>query len=375
MKKWFRRIHLYLGLSSGLVIMVSCFTGAVLVFEEELQHAFHTERYDVQPLGRQLPLAILVDKLKQHEPKAIVTRAQVFTNPSKSVIISYNGGKKNQAFMNPYTGATIELYKYQDTFFYTMFALHRWLLGGAVGKMIVGVATLFFVFILITGIILWWPKTKRILFQRLKIKTDSGSKRFTHDLHIVLGFYSAIFLFVFAFTGLAWSFEWFNNGIYKVTNSPVKGPKPPQSILIGAKEKINLDFAYAVANKEMPEAVFYSLTLPKDSVEPFTISSLSTHAPHTSATDAIYLDQYSGKKIGQLYFTERSTGAQVRATFKPVHTGSIWGLPSKLIALIVCILGTSFPVTGTLIWINRTRKKKTISQQEENISETIIHRA
>jgi uncharacterized iron-regulated membrane protein len=44
MKKWFRRIHLYLGLSSGLVIMVSCLTGAMLVFEEEMQHAFHRER-------------------------------------------------------------------------------------------------------------------------------------------------------------------------------------------------------------------------------------------------------------------------------------------------------------------------------------------
>ena len=45
MKKWFRRVHLYLGLSAGLVITVSCFTGALLVFEEELQHAFHKDRY------------------------------------------------------------------------------------------------------------------------------------------------------------------------------------------------------------------------------------------------------------------------------------------------------------------------------------------
>lgn len=375
MKKWFRRIHLYLGLSSGLVIMVSCFTGAVLVFEEELQHAFHEQRYEVLPVGRQLPPTTLVAILKKQEPKAVVTRVQIFTNPSKSVIISYNGGKKNQAFMNPYTGAIIELYKYQDTFFYTMFALHRWLLGGDVGKMIVGVSTLLFVFILITGITLWWPKTRRILLQRLKIKTDAGSKRFTHDLHIVLGFYSAIFLFVFAFTGLAWSFDWFNKGIYKVTNSPVKGPKPPQSTIVEQQESIDLDVAYAAANAYMPSVAFYNINLPKDSVEPFTISSLSLNAPHTSATDAIYLDQYSGKKIGQLYFSERSTGAQVRATFKPVHTGSIWGLPSKLIALIVCILGTSFPITGTLIWINRTRKKKSITQSEQEISEAIIHRA
>ncbi|HYJ37964.1 MAG TPA: PepSY-associated TM helix domain-containing protein [Chitinophagaceae bacterium] len=375
MKKWIRRIHLYLGLSAGLVIMVSCFTGAVLVFEEELQHAFNRDRYDVKIEEKRLPIETLIGNLKEIEPKAAVTRVQVFTDPARSVVISYNGGKKSQAFINPYTGQVIELYKYQDTFFYTMFALHRWLLGGDVGKLIVGICTLVFVFILITGIILWWPKTRRILLQRLKIKSDAGGKRLTHDLHIVLGFYSAIFLFIFAFTGLAWSFEWFNKGIYKITNSPVKGPKPPQSTFHQGNKMIDLELALTESKQQMPEVVFYNINIPKDSTEAITVTSLSHSAAHSSATDAIYLDQYTGKKIGQLYFDQRSRGAQVRATFKPVHTGSIWGLPSKTIALVVCLLGTSFPITGTLIWINRTRKKKSVIQKEDKISEAIVHRA
>ena len=375
MKKWFRRIHLYLGLSAGLVIMVSCFTGAVLVFEEELQHAFHKERYDVKIEGSQLPVDSLLASLKEKEPKAEITRVQVFADSARSVVISYNGGKKNQAFINPYTAEVIELYKFQDSFFYTMFALHRWLLGGDIGKLIVGISTLVFVFILATGIILWWPKSRRILLQRLKIKSDAGGKRLTHDLHIVLGFYSAIFLFVFAFTGLAWSFEWFNKGIYKITNSPVKGPKPPQSTFVEGEKRIDLDRVLGEARQHTQGVVFYTINLPKDSIEAITISSLSNSAPHTSATDALYLDQYTGKKIGQLNFDDRSTGARVRATFKPVHTGSIFGLPSKIIALIVCLLGTSFPITGTLIWINRTWRKKSASLSEEKINETIIHRA
>jgi uncharacterized iron-regulated membrane protein len=48
-----------------------------------------------------------------------------------------------------------------------------------------------------------------------------------------------------------------------------------------------------------------------------------------------------------------------------VHVGSIWGLPSKIIAVIVCILGASFPVTGTILWLNRTRKKKNFLVKEE----------
>ena len=57
-------------------------------------------------------------------------------------------------------------------------------------------------------------------------------------------------------------------------------------------------------------------------------------------------------------FSERSLGARVRSSFKPVHTGSIWGTPSKVIAFVVCLFGASFPVTGVIMWLNRIRKKK-----------------
>jgi uncharacterized iron-regulated membrane protein len=50
-------------------------------------------------------------------------------------------------------------------------------------------------------------KTKAIFKQRLNIKFAAGWKRINHDLHIVLGFYTAIFLFIFAFTALAWVFS------------------------------------------------------------------------------------------------------------------------------------------------------------------------
>jgi uncharacterized iron-regulated membrane protein len=91
---------------------------------------------------------------------------------------------------------------------------------------------------------------------------------------------------------------------------------------------------------------------------------LSTDAVHETATDVLYLDQYSGEVVGQYLYSDRNTGAKVRATFRPVHVGSIWGLPSKIIALLVCLLGTSFPVTGVILWLNRTRKKKRKLERE-----------
>jgi uncharacterized iron-regulated membrane protein len=390
MKIFFRRIHLYLGLASGLVIMSCCLTGALLVFQKELEQAFHKERYFTEKGERKLSLDTLVAGVKKSYPQAKVNLVKIYASVERTVEvnISIAANKANTtlqkqaskkvesgvqqrapsltAFVDPYTGKIVELYNSREGFFYNVMALHRWLLGSnnGPGKFITGVATFIFLFILITGIILWWPKTKKILAQRLKVKSTVGWKRLNHDLHIVLGFYSAIFLFVFAFTALAWSFEWFNKGIYKVTSSSMKPPEPPSSALIENTKTIGFDLSHSIAKTKFRDKEFYTITTPKDSLSAIAITGLSTNAVHETATDVLYLNQYSGEVVGQYLYSDRNIGAKVRAAFRPVHVGSIWGLPSKIIALIVCLLGTSFPVTGVILWLNRTRKKKRKLERE-----------
>ncbi|GEO02460.1 membrane protein [Adhaeribacter aerolatus] len=406
MKKFFRVIHLYLSLAAGLVIAVVCFTGAVLVFEKELQEAFNPDRYYVTPSGKPLPLAQLVTGVQQEVPTGKVASVKVYTNPARTVEVGLmmpekqgegggghgpekaqadkaEAGKKgpggsgggeakksgggrpsHTAFVNPYTGHVQEVYTYRETFFYTMFALHRWLLGSqdGIGKLIVGVSTFIFLFILLTGIILWWPKTQKVLAQRLKVKLDGGWKRLNHDFHIVLGFYSAIFLFIFAFTGLAWSFKWFNDGIYKVTNSDMKPAEPPVSEYIVGASPVTLDAVLQTATQHIQNSDFYNISAPKDSAG---IYAINVHQPgrQESATDNYYIDQYSGQVIGSLKFDDKNLGQRVRSTFKPVHTGSIFGLPSKIVALITCLLGVTFPVTGVILWLNRLKKNRKKKQK------------
>lgn len=381
MKIFFRNIHLYLSLAAGLVILIACLTGAILVFEKDLQMALNKDRYYVTAGSRKLSPDLLVRAVTDSFPKAKINSIKLYADAERSAEVSVNfpGDKTRKSpkkdnsskpaapqrqpgftiFIDPYTGTILEKYSYQETWFYTVFSLHRWLLGGndSVGKYIVGVSTFIFLFILITGVILWWPKTRRILKQRVRIKWDAGWKRLNHDLHIVFGFYSCIFLFIFAFTGLAWSFEWFNDGIYKVTNSPLK-PKPaPKSAFVDGAARISFSKAFAAAQAIYPQAQFYNIQTPKDSAEAVSVSVLRKNPAHESATDAVYIDQYSGAVLGSLKYEERSIGARVRSTFKPVHTGSIWGTPSKIIAFIVCLFGVSFPVTGTVMWLNRLKKK------------------
>ncbi|MBK0403389.1 PepSY domain-containing protein [Adhaeribacter sp. BT258] len=407
MKNFFRDIHLYLSLAAGLVIAVLCFTGAALVFEKELQQTIYPERYLVKPATQRASLEEMVAVLKEKVPGAKVSGVKVYADPSRTVEINYldpkdqegkegkagkekadaktvgsegkkvgekaegkgdgkkdKGGKKEggkekttTAFMNPYSGELISLYSHRNSFFYTMFATHRWLLADDIGKMITGVSTLIFLFILLTGIILWWPKNKKILKQRLRFKWDGGWKRMNHDLHIVLGFYTAIFLFAFAFTGLAWSFKWFNDAIYVVTNSENKKPEPPKSTLAENTQTVSFDQILATIKTREPEAQFYSLNAPKEADGAFSVSALPQDPAHEKAANQYFFDQYSGNLLEQNLYADKNLGQRVRATFYPVHVGSIGGLPGRIIAFLACIAGVTFPISGIILWINRLRKK------------------
>ncbi|NVO85810.1 PepSY-associated TM helix domain-containing protein [Hymenobacter terrestris] len=417
MKTFFRNIHLYLSLASGLVIALVSLTGGLLVFEKELTQAWHSERYFVAPPAAsspRLPLSQLTAAVQTAKPGASITGLKVYADPTRTVEFSLAGapeggkeaaagaphpvenkaaeaaanGKAGKAdgkkiekgggrgptlFVNPYTAAVTGELNYRDTFFYTVMALHRGMVGGDIGKLIVGVSTVMFLFIIGTGLVLWWPASRKALRQRLNVKWDGSWKRLNHDLHVVLGFYAALLLFVFAFTGLAWSFEWFNKGIYAVTNSSMERPEPPVSavpLALAAPEVsaaaagLSPDAALARARQLAPQSVFYSLQLPKDSTASFKLATLRADATTDNMTDEVYLDQYSGEVVGAQTYEQRNLGQRVRGLFKPVHTGAIWGWPGKVVSLVACLLGFTFPITGTIMWLNRLKKnrKKTAKQ-------------
>ena len=384
MKVFFRNIHLYLSLACGLVIAIVCFTGATLVFEKEFQMLLYPERYHVTAGAARVPIGQMVAAVGGREAQAQVSGVKIYGDPARTVEVSYrkeeaprgegpgengkSGGKGggSQAFVDPYTGQVVGMQSQRSPFFFTMFSLHRWLLAGDAGKLIVGVSTVVFLFILLTGIVLWWPRNRKILRQRLRLKLDGGWKRINHDLHIVVGFYAAIFLFAFAFTGLAWSFQWFNDGIYWITGTENVRPEPPLSTPRDGAAAVTFDEVFAAARREVPEAEFYSLQAPKDAEGAFAVTVMPRDAAHERATDQLFFDQYTGTLLGKTRFADKNLGQRVRATFYPVHVGSIAGLPGRIVAFLACVAGVTFPVTGVVLWLNRLKKNARTDQRPRN---------
>ena len=402
MKNLFRNIHLYLSLTAGLIIMLSALTGAILVFEDEIDHALNKERFFVQAGTTKQPLNKLIETALATTPKAKLGMVKVYNDKNRTIEIGLiapekkpegsrserekapdtntdkqsrnKGGEKGSeggkmkkgpskpsifVYINPYTGKVIEVFNRRKSFFSQVEMLHRFLLtgNGGIGKTIVGISTFFFFFILITGIILWWPKNKKILKQRLKIKSDAGWKRLNHDLHLVTGFYSSLLLLIIVITGLVMSYNWINMGIFAITGSKMENAEPPVSIYQSGIKPVDINIVSSLAESQFTSSEFYMLRAPKDSLGIFTVSVLPFGAMET-ALDTYFIDQYSGKLIGSNKASEKNTGQRIRSYIKPIHTGAIYGLPTKILSFILCLLTLIFPVTGVIMWRNRVNGKK-----------------
>lgn len=385
LKSVLRTAHRWLGLGSGLLIVFVCLTGSLLAFEQELEQAGHPARYFVTPTAAPLPLARLVAAVRAHQPQARITGLKVYADPARTVEVSLAGGPgqgrpgagrpagKGQdkgagkdkdgggprLYLNPYTAVITGEVNPRDTFFHTVEQLHRGLVAGKTGKLVMGVNASILLFMLSTGLVLWWPATRRALGQRLRVQRGSSRKRLTYDLHVVLGFYTALFLLIMALTGVGMSFDWVGQGINQLTHSPLKRPEPPLSARpASGTAALQPEAALTVARREVSEAAFYQLQWPKEPTGSIRVTTLRPGRTPENATDELYLDQYSGRVIGRQSYEQRSVGQRIRGLFKPVHTGAVFGWPTKALSLVVSLLGATFPVTGTLLWLNRRRKTR-----------------
>ena len=84
----------------------------------------------------------------------------------------------------------------------------------SVGKVIVGISTLLMVVVLVSGVIVWIPKGRKALKNRLRVSFSKGWRRFLYDSHVSLGIYVVLFLLLMALTGLTWSFDWYRDMAY-----------------------------------------------------------------------------------------------------------------------------------------------------------------
>ncbi|WEK35650.1 MAG: PepSY-associated TM helix domain-containing protein [Candidatus Pseudobacter hemicellulosilyticus] len=102
----------------------------------------------------------------------------------------------------------------------------------------------------------------------------------------------------------------------------------------------------------------YTLMLPADSTAVVNISKTKVGFFAPAAADRVILDQYSTKVLKKEIFTEKPFNERVAGSIKAIHVGNVYGGFTKLLYFLACLIATSLPITGTMIWLNKMKKKK-----------------
>ncbi|MCW3465074.1 PepSY-associated TM helix domain-containing protein [Chitinophaga nivalis] len=364
-KKITGQLHLWLGLASGLVVFIVTVTGSMLVFEKELDPLINKDRYFVahQPGEARLSLDSLLRQVARAQPALQVTRLEIETHDPDRPLMLLATRKKElyRMAVDPYTAKVVSVIPEDKRFFSIIVHLHRYLLAGKTGKAITGVSCIIFICLIISGLILWWPKKWKGLKQRLSIKNSGNRKRFIWDLHAVGGFYIHALILVIALTGLTWSYKWFNNGIFLVMDGkPPAANKAPANRVMQAAGDGFYESLYNKANVALPYNGRVTLLIPAGDSTAVTVSKENHEAAVPNVVDFLYYEKGTGTLLKAMPYAKQTAGMKVRRMIYPIHTGSIFGWPTKLLAFFSCLFAASLPVTGLLVWLNR-RKKKTKS--------------
>ncbi|MEM9300303.1 MAG: PepSY-associated TM helix domain-containing protein [Bacteroidota bacterium] len=376
LKKLVGQVHLWLGLTSGLVVIILGITGCILVFEKEIKSIVYSDIYyvdaaqnDSKPVSELVKAAknsltgdLPITDIRIHPEQNRSVKFYAFKTNTENGLWYWDTRKFFTLYVNPYTSNVLKVRNADFEFFFLIEQLHySLLLKPTIGKPIIGTATIIFIIMLITGLILWWPKNKKALKMNtwFQWKSDTKWRRKTYDLHNIVGFYSMFFVIFIALTGLVWAFEWFDNGVQWIANGgkTIKKERVEvRSFPTPFATTDPLDVAYHYLKNTHPEAKVFYLSIPQDST-----GTIRSFVDYTDNRKDIILqfNQYNGKLLHTgTSWEEKSNGEKVRAYNYDIHTGAVGGLVGKTIAFFLALFSASLPVTGFMIWYDREKKKR-----------------
>jgi uncharacterized iron-regulated membrane protein len=368
MKKLTRKFHLILGLIIGIIIIIVSLTGCIYAFQEEIQDLTQEYRYvksENQNFLKPSELKVIAEKSLPNK----VIHSITYSEKDRAAIVSFYSPNPEYyylMFVNPYSGKVLKNKNMDDDFFRIILMGHYYLwLPPWIGQPIVATSTLLFLFMLISGIILWWPKrNKNAIKQRFKIKWQASWRRKNFDLHSVLGFYVSWIAIFIVITGLVMGFEWFSNAYYFT--------------ITGGKSKISYYESYSSDKHtkvliENPVDYLWSKTLAENP----KIYSIEVHFPETKKSsisivsnsekstfwknDFRYYDQNSLRELkvkhqyGKFSKNLKISEKLMRMNYD-IHVGGIFGIAGKIIMFFASLICASLPVTGFMMWYGRRNK-------------------
>jgi uncharacterized iron-regulated membrane protein len=341
MRRTLLQIHLYIGLAACLFLAVLSLTGAVITFENELNQAVNPWLLTVQPEASALPWETVRHRVEEQEPAWRVQRIYMPANSGDSTyvrLVSRTSPRTGEVYVNQYTGTILGWKQKSNQLLWKIHEVHINLAAGTVGSQFVTWSSIALLCLSLSGLYLWWPrKIFRFTWRRPLSRTN-------YDLHRTLGFWSSGAMFLFAVTGLNLHIQT-GGTLFEMMDakaSPVNHPGHGTSadqLLQTAREAVPGAQAMRISFWDDKRPVLVQMRFPED----------HTPAGRTSVT----LDPRTGAVLKVV--SSRTAPLVYTALVqwnREIHTGTMFGWPSRILASCLSVLLSVLAISGTMIFIN-----------------------
>lgn len=358
------RLHRWFALSLGWILILAGLTGALLVAAQPLDRLAHPEFFKAptttQAAADTAPLAPILEQARQEFGSKATFRFKLPQEAGDSLWLRVQSSSwRGTVYLDPASGQEQGRRGETEGFVNTLFKLHSTLLLEADGKAILAWTALAYVLLLLTGIILWWPKRWP---GNWRIELNKNLMRALFDLHRIGGVVMGLLIAILVVTGAYMAWRPLGDVLNVLSGSTaVKAPKlptlPPDSpeAALGPPD---LDAMLAHARAAMPDGQASFVQIAANTQQAMRIRFRAPGEPHPNGISSVWLDPRTGAVLAVQRWHELDTGAAAVAIAYPLHTGELGGVLLEIINGLTGLVLAGLGLSGVWLWWQRRKARK-----------------
>jgi uncharacterized iron-regulated membrane protein len=351
------RWHFYAGLLVVPICIVLGVTGGIYLFKPVAEPWLYRELQTVEPGETPLPVEQQLAAVGKAFPESTPDSITVGVKPGDATEVGLRDkrGRNLLVYVNPYSGEVTGSLVRDRMLMQQVRKLHGELLMGGFGSFLVELTACWTLMLTVTGLYLWWPRSRSRVMGVFVPRLRQGSRIFWRDLHAIVGMYASAIVIVLLVTGLPWTNVW--GGLFKRAQQATGQARP-----------VAADFRVPYRSEHSEGAV--ALTLPtalqiaagQGVAEGSTVKlprgpegtyGFINRATNLEESNFLYLDQYSGKVLARANWDDHPVSAKAVALGIRLHQGELFG-SANLIAMLLGALATVWlSATGVVMWWQR----------------------
>lgn len=362
--------HLVAGVVAGAVILMMSFTGVLITYEYQMIENADMKMLAVESQGQPLDLEQIMLSAGNELNKDI--NGVVLRNvPNAPYQVSYD--RRGGTYVNQYTGELLGSGSEGiRNFLAPIREWHRWFnvsgQGRDTARAITGASNAIFLFILISGLYLWFPRVAKAITFRIRVwfKKGPNSKFRDYNWHHVFGIWSLIPLIAIVFTGMGFSYPTVKNFVSDVFAEPGQeqarpqgggggrgqAPQGPAITAPAGSEQKSLGELIAITQKELDDDWYKISASPARNATSAAEIRIGLEKSLSPTKDlSLSINPYTGEIVKRLGWEQMTTQAKANQVMRRLHTGEFYGVIGQTIAGIVSLFACIMVYTGiALAW-------------------------